>query len=137
MASGQSQRSETRDEALCRLAAEAQRRGVQVYRTPDGRYWATSISQPGALHYVTGVSCDCVGFVRHQRCTHHSALLAHLGWLPVSPDPTPAPAAAEQSCHSCRGYGQVRAENRVGRIEVMTCWMCDGTGVAPATLIAA
>jgi hypothetical protein len=29
--------------------------------------------------------CDCPGFLRHQRCTQHSALLAELGELPPLP----------------------------------------------------
>ncbi len=131
-------RRETHDEAVCRLADQAAQRGVQVFRTPDGRHYATSISQPGELHYVTGHSCDCRGFAHHQRCTHHSALLAHVGWLPQSPMP-PAPAVvrvAEERCHSCEGARWIYAENRIGRIERMTCWTCDGTGVEPATLAA-
>ncbi len=128
----QGHRRESHDEAVIRLAAQAAERGVQIYRTPDGRYWATSISQPGALHYVTGHSCDCVGFMRHQRCTHHSALLAHLGWLPASPDPTPAAPVAELPCDRCDGIGW-----GYGGATVWTCVACHGTGVETSTLIAA
>lgn len=134
----QGPRRESRDEAILRLADQAAQRGVQIYRTPDGRHWATSISQPGELHYVTGYSCDCPGFLRHQRCTHHSALLASLGWLPGAPEPTPpASWVAEVPCRNCDGGGWVYAENFHGRIERMTCWTCGGTGVEPTTLIAA
>ena len=138
MASVQVQRSETHDEAICRLADTAMERGVRIYRTPDGRHWATSISRPGDLYFVTGVSCTCQGFMHWQRCTHHSALLASLGWLPASPDPTtPAPRVAEVPCHNCAGYGWFYAEDVTGRIDRVTCWTCDGRGVEPATLIAA
>ncbi len=132
----QVQRSETRDQAIIRLAGEAQRRGVRIYRTPDGRHWATSISQPGTLHYVTGHSCDCQGFIRHQRCSHHAALLAHMGWLPASPDPTPTPAVArvpEEPCDRCDGHGWGYS----GGSGTWTCHACHGTGVEPNTLIAA
>jgi hypothetical protein len=63
------------------------------------------------LHKVTGFSCDCRAFARHQRCGHHSALLAHMGWLPVI-DPDPAPPAAPVAmavptapCPACDGAG--------------------------------
>lgn len=128
-------RRETHDEAIYRLADQAVQRGVQIYRTPDGRHYATSISNPGELHYVTAYSCDCRGFARHQRCTHHGALLAHLGWLPASTSPVSS-RVAEQPCNCCGGGGMVRAENRIGRIELMTCWICGGTGVEPVTAVA-
>ena len=140
MASVQARRQETRDEAIVRLAAQAAQRGVQIYRTPDDRHWATSISNPGELHYVTAYSCDCPGFMRHQRCSHHSALLDHLGWLPISPDPTPTPSPVrmpEVPCRACNGNGWAYGENWHGRIERLTCWICDGTGVEPTTAIAA
>jgi hypothetical protein len=60
---------------------------------------------------LTAVSCDCDGFVRWQRCMHHSALLDHLGWLPVigpDPDPPAAPVALvvpPASCPDCHGEG--------------------------------
>jgi hypothetical protein len=101
-------RRETHDEAICRLADQAAQRGVQIYRTADGRHWATSISNPDELHYVTGYSCDCRGFLRHQGCTHHSALLASRGWLPCTPEPTmPTPPVRmpDVPCHACKGEG--------------------------------
>ena len=127
---------ESRDEALHRLADQAAQRGVQVYHyAPAGEYYAPSLSRPGELHRLTLWSCDCRGFVRHQRCQHYAALLALTGNLPTEPTP-PASAVArvpEVSCHACKGHGQVRAENRAGRIEVMTCY---GTGVEAAMLAA-
>ena len=80
---------ETRDEAVHRLAAKAKQLGVQIYTYPrTGEYYATSTSSPDELHRVTLISCDCPGFLRHQRCTHHAALLADLDGLPTLP-PTP------------------------------------------------
>ncbi len=65
MATTHQVRSESHDAAVLRLAGEAQRRGVRIYRTPDGRHWATSISQPGDLYFVTAYSCTCKGFTHH------------------------------------------------------------------------
>jgi hypothetical protein len=87
-----------RDEAIRRLARKARAEGVQLYRDAwDGRFYASSVSCPGAMHYVTGISCDCMGFVSHQRCKHHSALLVALGWVTdetIEPDPIHLAAAA-------------------------------------------
>ena len=69
-------------EAVVRLAEQAKVNGVQIY-AHGLSYYATSKSQPGALHYVTVWSCDCVGFAFRGRCRHHAALLAHIGELPV------------------------------------------------------
>src|SRR4051812_26176642 len=89
--------TETRDQAIHRLAAVAQERGIRVYVYPaTGEHYATSASTPGLLHRVTLVSCDCPGFVRNQRCTHHSALLAEIGQLPPVPEPTTPAAMAER-----------------------------------------
>jgi hypothetical protein len=138
MVSVQVQRSESRDEALVRLAAQAMERGVQISRTPDGRHWATSISRPGELHYVTGVSCDCPGFMRHQRCTHLAALLASLGWLPEPTPPAPAVVRMPDApCHNCDGNGWGYGTVEGGRMDRVTCWICGGAGVEPATAIAA
>lgn len=61
-------------------ASKARQEGMELFvdrRTNE--YFATSKSQPGTLHRVTLLSCDCLGFVRHQHCRHHSALvIAHL-----------------------------------------------------------
>src|SRR3954447_3144451 len=70
-----------------RLADLAQARGLRVFELGPNRWFCTSHSNPFSLHVVTGLSCDCAGFCHVGRCTHHAALLAHLGWLPeVEPD---------------------------------------------------
>ena len=64
-----------------RLADLAHERGLRLFR--DGpRWYCSSASNAGGCHYVTGLSCDCPGFIAHQRCTHHALLLERLGWLP-------------------------------------------------------
>jgi hypothetical protein len=79
-----------RDEAIRRLARKARAERVQLFcDSRDGRYYASSVSCPGKMHYLTGVSCDCMGFASHGRCKHHSALLLALGW--VSDDTTCEP----------------------------------------------
>jgi hypothetical protein len=81
-----------REDAIRRLARKARKEGVQLFRdSRDGRYYASSVSHPGKMHYVTGVSCDCPGFATHQRCKHHSALLMALGWVADDPAPEPSP----------------------------------------------
>ena len=70
---------ETHDQAVLRLAALAEERGIRIYVYPQtGEHYASSISTPGLLHRVTLWSCDCPGFCRYGRCSHHSALLAGL-----------------------------------------------------------
>jgi hypothetical protein len=75
-------------------AAKARREGVQLLcDRRDGRHYATSASTPGVRYFVTLLSCDCLGFVRHQHCRHHSALvIAHvlqeLGEQTPVPDPS-------------------------------------------------
>jgi hypothetical protein len=72
-----------------RLAVLGRKKGIRILRDRrDGRYYASSASQSGKWYFVTAVSCDCPDFITHARCTHHSALLAALGWLPPMP-PTP------------------------------------------------
>ena len=88
---------ESRDAAIRRLALRARELGVKVYCHDLGKtveYFATSTSRPGTLHRVTVLSCDCEGFLRYQRCTHHSALLESIGELPPAPTPDPADVAA-------------------------------------------
>jgi len=85
---------ETRDQALHRLAALAEERGITVHWHDRGavrEYFATSGSKPGLLYRVTLHSCDCEGFVRHGRCSHFARLLAELDELPPLPTP-PTPA---------------------------------------------
>jgi hypothetical protein len=79
---------------LHRLADEAIRKGIRLYRVPSANEWyATSSSDPGLLHRVTALSCDCKGFMHWQRCTHIALLLAEIGYLPELPDPEPEPAS--------------------------------------------
>lgn len=84
---------------LWRLADQGRGNGVLILtETISGARYATSCTQPGTIYYLTAYSCTCPGFVGHQRCQHHSLLLAELGWLPddeTDPAPlaTPAPVA--------------------------------------------
>jgi len=83
-------RFEGDEQAMIRLLAKARQEGIRLYRdSSDGRHYASSSSMPGRLHYLTAYSCTCKGFIAHGRCKHHSALLAALGWLGTSPEPTP------------------------------------------------
>ena len=109
-----------------RLAEEARRRGIWIYREPSsGDYFATSASDNRRLHRVSGCSCSCPGFAQHRRCSHHAALLDLLGWLP---DPAPDPAAAplppapenELPCPLC------------GEAPDEACPVCEGSGVVAA-----
>lgn len=96
-----SQRVETRDEAIVRLAETARRRGIRILYHRDLRgvetFYATSWSQTGRLYRVTLLSCDCDGFIQHQRCTHHSAFLAEIGELPEPEPPAVDLVAAAQA----------------------------------------
>ncbi len=80
---------------LHRLADQGRSNGVIILTEGDtGARYATSATQPGTIYFVTGFSCSCPGFVGHQRCQHHSLLLAELGWLPGVEDETdPVPVA--------------------------------------------
>jgi hypothetical protein len=93
--------TETVDQARLRLAKKAWESGVTLRFDPDGRWYASSVSHPGTWHFVTAFSCDCLGFIRVQRCMHNSALLACLGWLPDDephdPDPVPMIITLEPS----------------------------------------
>jgi hypothetical protein len=115
-----------------RLADLAHERGLQLFR--DGQRWyCSSATDRGGCHYVTGFSCDCQGFIAHQRCTHHALLLERLGWLPELEDAAPVLAAvartsdaAPQSCFWCCGSGRVPNDHheRYDR-----CEPCGGSGV--------
>lgn len=124
--------------ALTRLADKARTDGIRLFRDRAGRYYASSASEPGRLHYVTGYSCDCRGFMTHQRCRHHAALLAALGWLNVEPDPQ-KPAAAITPCNECSGHGEIQdlEVRQHGRFVMQwaTCTACNGSGKrSPATV---
>jgi hypothetical protein len=110
-----------------RLADLAHERGLRLFR--DGNRWyCSSASDAGGCHYVTGVSCDCPGFIAHQRCTHHALLLERHGWLPeVEPD-FPYVEASASDCMWCYGTGSVQNElhQRYDR-----CDVCGGTGIRP------
>jgi hypothetical protein len=113
-----------------RLADLAQERGLRLFR--DGpRWYCSSASDAGGCHYVTGLSCGCPGFLHHQRCTHHAALLAHLGWLPEAEAEAPAStlSAVPPACFWCQGSGRIPNDQheRYDR-----CETCGGSGVRPS-----
>ena len=115
-------RVETFDERVIRLAQVARERGIKVYQEQStGRWFATSASRPGTAHYVTGLSCRCEGFTFSGACSHHSALLARLGWLPRVADELPATVA----CSVCGGSGEIWSE---GNWSPDTCFVCRGIG---------
>jgi hypothetical protein len=83
------QSTETREQALRRLAGEAHKRGIRVVSyPPTGEVFSLSLSHPDLLHRVTPISCDCLGFSYHGRCTHHALLLEEIGRLPTDSAPT-------------------------------------------------
>jgi hypothetical protein len=111
-----------------RLADLAQARDLRVFEVGPNQWFCTSQSDPFALHTVTGFSCDCRGFLHHQRCIHHAALLAHLGWLPELEDETPASAMGDTpaDCPACCGCGVVTYRTFEER-----CTTCGGSGIRP------
>jgi hypothetical protein len=114
-------------EDLHRLADLAHERGLRLFR--DGsRWYCSSASTAGGCHYVTGLSCDCPGFIAHQRCTHHALLLERLGWLPDFEDETPVVTIVTTSadCPNCSGCGVV-----VYRTFEERCPACGGRGIGP------
>lgn len=87
-------RLESYPEMLMRLAGTAGKRGIRIYSyEPTGDFYSTSRSKPDSLHRVTRWSCDCAGFKWLGRCTHHAALLEHIGELPPTPTPEPGSPA--------------------------------------------
>ena len=85
---------ETPGQGMRRLAFAALNHGLRVLEyAPTREFYATSYSEPDRLHRVTRVSCDCRGFVRHGRCSHHALLLFHLRELPEPTPPSPCAAA--------------------------------------------
>ncbi len=127
---------ETVDAAIVRLAMEARKRDTHVAIFRSGGMWfASSRSHPGTLHRLTAYSCDCRGFMAHQRCRHNSALLDHLGWLPTAtgsldPDPEPPTSPGTSECGECLGSGFTRAYYGGGMSdwEVSRCHACGSTG---------
>ncbi len=97
---------------LWRLAEQAERNGIRILVEPiSGEHFATSSTKPNVLYRLTHLSCTCRGFMTWQRCSHHSLLLAQLGWLP-DPEPDPAPPAPALAA----------------TVELERCLECDGTG---------
>ncbi len=127
----------TTPDDLWRLASEAERRGIRILVEPiSGEHFATSGSNTNILYRLTHYSCSCKGYMRWQRCSHHSFLLAQLGWLPdpePEPDPSPAspalPAPELVRCPDCDATGRVVAffgpEDEEGEID---CGACGGAG---------
>ena len=98
---------ETRDQAFRRLLAVARESGIRLLHDQEGRFYATSASEPDLLHPVAPDSCSCRGFATHRRCRHVTALLAHLGRL--DPDP-PAASGMRITCAHVDGYYGLEAE---------------------------
>lgn len=101
---------ESREAAIRRLAQRARESGIRlVCDRRDGRHYASSLSEPGRWHLVTGYSCDCIGFARHGRCSHHSALMVALGWVgDETPEPEPPAANGEVVCWDCLDTGVIK-----------------------------
>jgi hypothetical protein len=122
---------------LHRLAAVAQARGLRLTQESETVWFCSSASQHGDPHYVTGLSCDCRGFMEHQRCTHYALLLAHLGWLPEVEDvSTMVESPAPEACLWCAGSGRIPNDDLH---QYDACAACKGTGQrsAPAIAVAA
>ncbi len=127
----------TRRVDLWRLAELAERRGIRILVEPiSGEHFATSGSKVNTLYRLTHYSCTCKGFIVWQRCSHHSLLLAQLGWLPdpeSEPDPSPAspalPVPELVRCGDCDGTGRLTAyfgpDDEPGEIN---CGKCGGSG---------
>ena len=118
--------TETIDAARRRLAEKARQEGVKLYvDRRDGRHYAASTSRPGLRYYVTLLSCTCPGFIAHQRCKHHAALLSSYNQL--GPDPG-APA-----CTNCGSHDAPHADalsrwvggSRDGYADATTVHRCD------------
>jgi hypothetical protein len=121
-------------EGIARLAAKARHDGVKLYRDRrDGRHYASSSTTPGKHYYVTLASCQCTGFVAHQRCKHWAALQIATILQDGAPTPTPAAIATPDPdiCSTCNGTGSecgTVASGRSWRYESITCATCHGAG---------
>ena len=117
---------------LHRLAALAHTRGLRLTQESESAWFASSVSTDEP-HYVTGLSCDCRGFMEHQRCTHYAALLDHLDWLPELEDEASVtvPAVLTVPCGNCAGGGVVYVPDcaRAGWPHPV-CPECQGSGIA-------
>jgi hypothetical protein len=122
---------ESREDALICLADQARTTGVKLYQDrADGRFYASSRSQPGTFHRLTGFSCSCQGFIHHGRCSHLAALHSALGWLDI-PEPTPPTPPTPAACSSCNGTGSecgTVSTGRSWRYGTTVCTSCHGTG---------
>jgi len=128
-------------------AKRATAEGVTVRQLAGSGAWiATSGTDTTIAYEVTPWHCECrAGEFDDPICKHRATLRVRLGWLTVEPEPEPpAPAvvaviirAAEERCRNCGGNGWGYGTVTGGRIDRLTCWICDGTGVEPATLIVA
>jgi hypothetical protein len=110
---------------LHRLAEVAHERGVRLFHDADGRWFCTSATDAQLVHYVTALSCDCRGFIQHQRCSHLALLLKTIGWLPTV-------ETATRPCPECSGGGVIYVRDcaRAGWPHP-TCPACQGVGELP------
>jgi hypothetical protein len=93
--------AETRDQAIHRLAREARAQELRVFEhLGTGRFYVSSHTAPDLCWEVSLLHCECPHFVRDHACRHHSALLHHLGELPVLPSPS-TPTTAVVECPAC------------------------------------
>ncbi|MDP9366813.1 MAG: hypothetical protein M3Q03_00820 [Chloroflexota bacterium] len=122
---------------LWRLADQARTNGVRLLSEGlSGERFATSATDPGTVYRLTAYSCTCRGFTHHQRCQHHSLLLAELGWLP---DLDPAPVATV-SCPTCGGRGidpACTGHPVAGMTIHCPCYACQGAGTVAVSVVLA
>lgn len=128
----------SREAALVRLAEQARTSGVRLYQDlRDGRFYASSRSQPGTYHRLTAWTCTCRGFVHYQRCAHLAALHSALGWLELEdPNPTPSADPVSTTCPDCQGTGAVTGtigRGQTWRYDDIVCPLCHGLGIASET----
>jgi len=123
---------------LWRLADQGRANGVTILsECISGERFASSATRPGTVYRLTAYSCTCPGFCQHQRCQHHSLLLAELGWLPdvATDDPEPDPPAAPAVCSECHGRGfdpVCTGHPTAAGVVTCECPRCGGSGRRPA-----